>query len=62
MRASSSSNGRYDDSELRRMTREELNQLLDDVLFRLRQMDSEDIQNNLITKSQTVRLKLAKEN
>jgi hypothetical protein len=44
------------------MTREELNQLLDDVLFRLRQMDSEDIQNNLITKSQTVRLKLAKEN
>jgi hypothetical protein len=54
--------GRYDDSELRHMSREELSILLESVLFRLRQMDSEDIQREMFTKSQSLRLSSIKKN
>ena len=50
------------DAELRRMSRTELTDLLEKILFRLRMLDSEEIQREMVTKSQTLRIESAKTN
>jgi hypothetical protein len=50
------------DQELRRMTREQLDDLLAQVMFRLRQFDAQDLQQEMQTKSQKLSMGLAKRN
>jgi hypothetical protein len=42
--------------DLRRMSREELEDLMEKVMFRLRQFDAQDLHRDIVTKSQMLRL------
>jgi hypothetical protein len=50
------------DEELRSMTREELEDLLAQLMFRLRQCDSQDLKNEIQTRSQRLGLGFAPTN
>jgi hypothetical protein len=50
------------DEELRKMSRLELDQLLSQVMYRLRQIDSQDLKREILTRSQKLSLGLATAN
>jgi hypothetical protein len=50
------------DADLRRMSRTELTNFLERIMYRLRMLDSEELRREIVTKSQSLRLASAKEN